>query len=157
MLCYTDGSCIKHKCGGWAFCAYSKNIVYNFSGSVADTTNQVMELTAMEQCLLFLSKRALGCKCITIHTDSKYVCNGLNTWIHSWMSNGWNNGKVMHKDIWQRAYKYLQCIRKKNHVSVKIVWVKAHTGLCRGNDNVDRLAKEAAKKVFIKYKTPAYV
>ena len=83
---YTDGSCIGNPGpGGWGvLLVYSKTKkeLYGFS---PETTNNIMELTAVIQSLKSI-KRKLP---IIITTDSNYVKDGITTWIKSWKVNNW--------------------------------------------------------------------
>ena len=97
---YTDGACRGNPGpGGWGVLlvyAEAKKELYGFS---ADTTNNIMELTAVIESLKSI-KRKLP---ITITTDSNYVKDGITTWIKSWKMNNWktaNKKKVKNKEIW---------------------------------------------------------
>ena len=40
---------------------------------------------------------------IKIYTDSKYLKDGIESWIHTWKKNNWktsNQKKVKNKDLW---------------------------------------------------------
>ena len=54
-------------------------------GGEAETTNNRMELTAVIEGLKSLKRR---CQ-VVICTDSQYVKNGMESWIHGWKKNGW--------------------------------------------------------------------
>jgi ribonuclease HI len=51
----------------------------------AETTNNRMELTAVIRALEALDAPSE----VDLHTDSQYVKNGIETWIHGWKRNGW--------------------------------------------------------------------
>ena len=77
---------------------------------------------------------------IEIFTDSKYVKNGINEWINTWILNNWKTSKkenVKNKDLWLELHKLNQSL------NVKWNWVKAHAGDPL-NEEVDMLAKKAA-------------
>jgi hypothetical protein len=44
-----------------------------------------MELTAVIRALEALKRPSD----VDLHTDSQYVKNGIETWIHAWKKNGW--------------------------------------------------------------------
>ena len=138
---YTDGSCLGNPGrGGWA--AISKD--FKLCGAQPNTTNNVMEMTAiikaLEQCVLLPEKY------VRIVTDSNYVKQGITSWIHNWKKNGWktsNGGDVKNKELWIQ----IDTLREK----VKIIewkWVKAHNGTPQ-NEAVDKLARECAKNLSV--------
>jgi ribonuclease HI len=135
---YTDGSCLKNPGnGGWgAILIYNKK-ERELSGSQADTTNNQMELKAVIEGIKAVKEK---CK-INLFTDSKYVQQGITSWIHNWIKNNWksaNKKPVKNKDLWQELYQESQ----KHDISWN--WVKAHNG-DEYNERVDTLAHNAAK------------
>ena len=83
---YTDGACKGNPgTGGWgALLRYGRHEKELFGGET-QTTNNRMELTAVIEGLKALNRRSR----IEIHTDSQYVKNGMESWIHGWKKNGW--------------------------------------------------------------------
>ena len=80
---------------------------------------------------------------IAIHTDSRYVMNGVQVWMPKWKANGWktsNKKPVANQDLWQE----LDDIISKHTVTWH--WVKGHAG-DRLNERCDQLARDAAKSV----------
>lgn len=137
---YTDGSCIGNPGpGGWAVYIPSLNIEL-FDGH-PNTTNNIMELTAMLKAFDWIYE----CKDFThfkIYTDSTYVRNGINSWMHTWLKNNWktsNNNDVKNKDLWIAIYGFLSKIKEKGYI-ITIQWVKAHSQDVH-NNYVDKLAK----------------
>ena len=135
MEIYTDGSCKKNPGpGGWAF--YIPSINYNQQGSVPETTNNRMELTAIIKALEYSNKN------VTIFTDSKYVQLGITEWIHKWKLNNWKTSKksdVKNKDLWT-------ILDELKNNSVFFEWVKGHS-LNESNRVVDLLAKDAVSNL----------
>jgi hypothetical protein len=73
---------------GWAFVAVQgEDALHEKAGSAAMTTNNQMELTAVIEGLRWAI--AQGQSKLEIHTDSQYVKNGITSWIHNWIKNGW--------------------------------------------------------------------
>lgn len=134
---YTDGSCLGNPgCGGWAA---KEEGLFEISGAAKQTTNNIMELTAvikgLEKCLEH------GLVDASVHTDSTYTKNGITTWIHNWKRNGWKTaaGKpVKNKDLWVRLDDLVQRFR-----TVEWHWVKAHAGNVH-NEWVDTEARRCA-------------
>jgi len=85
---FTDGACKGNPGpGGWgAVIRYGKH-EKEISGGDPDTTNNRMELSATIQALKILIE---PCE-VKLHTDSRYVIDGITKWIHGWQRNGWKN------------------------------------------------------------------
>jgi ribonuclease HI len=101
-----------------------------------DTTNNRMELQAAIEGLNAL-KRPME---IDLHTDSKYVMQGVTDWMPRWKANGWRTAArkpVMNQDLWQALDAALQRHRVTWH------WVKGHAGN-ELNERCDQLARAAA-------------
>ncbi len=136
---FTDGACSGNPGpGGWGVLLRTGEHERELSGGEADTTNQRMELKAAVETLKTLNK---PCR-ITIHSDSKYVVQGMTEWIHGWKKNGWKNANkkpVANQDLWQE----LDQASKKHEV--KWEWVKGHAGHPE-NERADDLARLAIPK-----------
>ena len=136
---YTDGSCLGNPGrGGWG--AISKD--FKLCGAQPNTTNNVMEMTAiikaLEQCLWMEKKH------VRIITDSNYVKNGITGWIHNWKKNGWktaNGADVKNKELRVKMDNLRQEL-----TMIEWKWVKAHNGNPQ-NEAVDKLARECAKNL----------
>lgn len=138
IIIYTDGGCSPNPGkGGWACILIDtvRDKRKELSGYESDTTNNKMELKAVIQAL-----SALKYKCeVILYTDSIYVKNGINQWIHSWKMKNWktSTGKpVKNKELWEE----LDSLRDK-HV-IEFEWVRGHSG-DENNERCDELVKEA--------------
>ncbi len=135
VIAYTDGACRGNPGpGGWGvFLQYGQHRK-EFSGGEAPTTNNRMELMAAISAL-----EALREPCnVTLHTDSKYVLQGLTEWLPGWKKRGWKTADkkpVKNQDLWER----LDAAAARHQVDWK--WVKGHAG-DPGNENADRLANQ---------------
>jgi ribonuclease HI len=134
---FTDGACKGNPGpGGWAALlrtgAHEKELV----GGAAHTTNNRMEMTAILEGL-----RALKQPCaVTIHTDSRYVIDGMTQWIFGWQKRGWLNAAkkpVINEDLWRAL------IEAARPHKVAWQWVKGHAGHPE-NERVDALASAEA-------------
>ena len=134
---YTDGACLGNPGpGGWAFIIkYNGGKIKEFSGSEKYTTNNKMELTAAIKAGKYFKKKII----INIYTDSKYLKDGITTWIKKWKINGWktsNKKKVKNSDLWKLLEEGI-----KDH-EIHWIWVKGHNENVF-NEKADMLAKKA--------------
>ena len=133
---YTDGACKGNPgIGGWGAILEYGNTKKEIKGYSIDTTNNIMELTAVIKALECLNRK---CK-IVITTDSNYVKNGITDWIKSWKNNGWKTAKkspVKNKELWIK----LDSLVANHDIDWK--WIKGHSGHPQ-NERADELANEA--------------
>ncbi|MDP4757279.1 MAG: ribonuclease HI [Sphingorhabdus sp.] len=137
---FTDGACKGNPGpGGWgAVIRYGKH-EKEISGGDPDTTNNRMELSATIQALKILIE---PCE-VKLHTDSRYVIDGITKWIHGWQRNGWKNASkqpVSNIDLWH------DLIEATARHQVEWIWVKGHNGHPE-NERADRLASDAAEAI----------
>jgi ribonuclease HI len=137
---YTDGACSGNPgIGGWGVVILipGDNPVY-LNGGSNNTTNNQMELTATIESLKYFKES----KQILIFTDSKYVMNGIETWIKNWKINGWKTASkkpVKNKDLWEKLDK--EIIRH----TIEWKWIKGHAGN-ENNEKADFLARRFIEK-----------
>jgi ribonuclease HI len=134
---FTDGGCSGNPGpGGWAFVAVQgEDALHEKAGSAAMTTNNQMELTAVIEGLRWAI--AQGQSKLEIHTDSQYVKNGITSWIHNWIKNGWKTAAkkpVKNQEYWIRLHELNQSL------TVDWRWVKGHAGH-KWNERCDQLVK----------------
>ena len=133
---YTDGACSGNPGkGGWAAVIIEDKNEKTISGSEPLTTNNRMELSAVINAL-----REVGSAELDIYTDSKYVKNGIESWIKNWKMNGWMTAAkqpVKNKDLWLE----LDTLVSKKEIEWK--WVKGHS-----NDHYNTIVDEAARKAI---------
>ena len=130
---HTDGACKGNPGpGGWGAILQASGKTKELCGGEPLTTNNRMELTAAIMALEALTR---PCK-IDLHTDSKYVMDGITSWIHGWKARGWKTADkkpVKNDDLWKR----LDVARARHEV--KWHWVKGHAGHAL-NERADQLA-----------------
>lgn len=102
---YTDGACSGNPGpGGWGAILMFGDTKKEISGGLDNTTNNVMELTAVIESLKILKR---PCK-VDLYSDSAYVVNAfLQKWIYGWIKKNWKtagNGPVKNKELWQELY-----------------------------------------------------
>ncbi len=133
---WTDGACSGNPGpGGWGAVLRYGDTEKELSGGEAATTNNRMELMAAIVALETL-KRPTSVK---LHTDSKYVMDGVTKWIYGWKKNGWQTADkkpVKNDDLWKR----LDAARARHDVAWK--WVKGHADDVM-NNRADELARGA--------------
>ena len=134
---FTDGACKGNPGpGGWGAVLRTGGHEKELSGHASATTNNRMELTAVIEAL-----SALKSPCeVALHTDSRYVIDGITKWIFGWQKNGWKNAAkkpVLNIDLWQA----LLIATRPHKISWR--WVKGHAGHPE-NERADKLASDAA-------------
>lgn len=137
---YTDGACSGNPGpGGWGAILMMGEIKKEISGGSANTTNNIMELTAAIEALKMLKR---PCR-VNLYSDSAYVVNAfVQKWIYGWIKKEWKtsgNEPVKNKELWQELYSFT-----KIH-DVKFIKVKGHADN-EFNNRCDELARmESAK------------
>jgi len=134
---YTDGACKGNPGrGGWgALLKWGDHEKELFGGEPA-TTNNRMELTAVIRALESLKRR---CE-VDLWTDSQYVKNGIQTWIHVWKRNGWKTADrkpVKNAELWRE----LDVLTARHEI--RWHWVRGHSDH-PGNERADALANRGA-------------
>lgn len=141
VVIYTDGACRGNPGpGGWGVSLRYNGQSKNLSGAEAETTNNRMELMAAIVALETLTR---SCK-VEIFTDSKYVLNGVTSWMHDWKKRGWKTAAkkpVKNVELWQRLD------AATNAHQIEWSWVKGHSG-DEGNEAADALANQAIDEML---------
>ena len=130
---YTDGACRGNPGpGGWGALLIAGKHEKTLHGGEPETTNNRMELTAAIEALNALT----GPRKVVLHTDSKYVMDGINKWMPNWKERGWKTSAkkpVKNQDLWQA----LDEATGRHEIDWR--WVKGHNGN-PGNEKADELA-----------------
>lgn len=141
---YTDGSCKGNgkveNVGGW--CAVlgftdTKGLLTQktVTGHEANTTNNRMELLAVIGGLAALKESCV----VEIHTDSKYVKDGITVYLAKWQANGWRTSKkqaVKNQDLW------VKLLAEITRHTLTWAWIKGHSGNLK-HDQADAFASAA--------------
>lgn len=97
----------------------------------------------MEMLATIAGLRELKRSChVILTTDSQYVKQGVEQWMHRWKQNGWRTSArkaVKNKDLWQ------QLDEEVNRHKVEWKWIKGHSGH-KQNERCDELARDAATR-----------
>lgn len=139
VIIYTDGACSGNPGpGGWGAVLIYNGKQKEISGARRDTTNNIMEMTAVIEALKLLKEDCI----VKLHSDSAYVVNAFNQgWIYNWKKNNWKTaGKdpVKNQELWEEMYRLTQ-----KH-KVEFIKVKGHSDN-ELNNRCDFLATSAIK------------
>ena len=130
---FTDGACMGNPgVGGWGALLRVNGKEKEMCGGEAHTTNNRMELMGAIAALEALKR---PCR-VHLHTDSKYVQQGITEWIVGWKQRGWKTAAkqaVKNEDLWRR----LDTAATLHQI--EWLWVKGHAGHIE-NERADELA-----------------
>ena len=141
VIIYTDGACSGNPGpGGWAAVLIYGEHKKEIYGGNRNTTNNIMELTAIVEGL-----KALKQECeVEVYSDSAYSVNSFNQgWIYNWIKKGWktaDGNDVKNKELWQELYS----LTKKHKVT--FIKVKGHSDV-ELNNRCDELARRAISEL----------
>ena len=137
VIIYTDGACSGNPGpGGYGAILMYENNKKEISGGSKQTTNNIMEITAVVEALKLLK---FACD-VDVYSDSSYVVNAIEKkWIEKWQRNGLKTSSkepVKNKELWEE----LDLLIKKHNV--KFIKVKGHSDN-KYNNRCDELARNA--------------
>ena len=136
---FTDGACSGNPGpGGYGIVMKFGPHVKEKAGGEKQTTNNRMEMMA---CIVALESLKEPCA-VNLTTDSKYVKDGIQKWIHNWKKNGWKTSAkkpMKNQDLWIRLDAQMSIHQVTWH------WVKGHAGHPE-NERADELARNAVPK-----------
>jgi ribonuclease HI len=148
LALYSDGGCRNNPGpGAFAFLIQTHNGEVLAEGSEYEslTTNNKLELSGplkgLEELLDLLPAQGrdpLLTK-VKVITDSKYVVDGMKSWVEGWKARGWkkaDNKAPENLELWQELDKIRQ-----RFMQVEWAWVKGHAGHPQ-NEYCDRRANE---------------
>ena len=139
VLVWTDGACQRNPGpGGWAaLVCWEDGVTEEHSGGLAHTTNNIMEMTAAVEGLRTVPPGSRVC----VVTDSRYLHDGMTSWIHGWKRKGWKTAggePVKNREVWLALEAEVA-----RHLTVRWHWVRGHVGT-QLNERADELAVAAA-------------
>ena len=142
VFIYTDGACSGNPGpGGWGAILFYEDNKKEIYGNNPNTTNNIMELTAVIEALKLLK---VECE-VELYSDSAYVVNAFDKgWIYNWKKNNWRtSGKddVKNRELWEE----LDALTQKH--KVKFIKVKGHSDN-EFNYRCDFLATNAIKELI---------
>ena len=133
---YTDGACSGNPgIGGWGVVILiDDNKPIHLHGGMNHTTNNQMEMNAIIQALKYFDDPIS----FTLYTDSKYVKDGIQSWIINWKNKGWKTASkkpVKNKELW------IELDSQISRHTINWQWVKGHSSN-KHNEQADYLAKK---------------
>lgn len=147
---WCDGACKGNPGkGGWGVHIKIRNnwydklkpefLEYDLYGGENNTTNNIMEMTAVIKAAEWLTLFHYNKDKVTFYTDSAYIYNCYKEkWYIKWIQNDWNtsnNTPVKNKELWE---KLIIIFEQPNFHFEK---VEGHAGI-EGNEIADKLANE---------------
>lgn len=131
---YTDGACSgnqnENNIGGWGCILEYGEAQKELHGGLVNTTNNVMELSALIAGLSALKEKGLN---IRVFADSSYLINCFKEeWYVKWQQNGWKtSGKkdVENRELWEKLIELmdgqkLSFFLIKGHLNLKAAQTK---------------------------------
>lgn len=120
----------------------SDGVVQRFDlwGSEPDTTNNRMALRSVIDTFGALSRKGNKLS-VRFTTDSRYIVDGMTSWVRGWMARGWRRkeGAVENVELWQAAVESIAAHE------CQWAWVKGHAGHPQ-NEYANHLATRAAAR-----------
>lgn len=145
IIIYCDGGCRgnqeDHNIGGWGAVLQYGGRSKELHGGAADTTNNIMELTAAIRSLETLKTEHIP---VSFYIDSAYVVNGMNSWVAGWVKKGWKTASgqtVKNKELWMRLNELAG-----RQQAITFNKVKGHHGVTL-NERADELANQAMDEI----------
>lgn len=146
---FSDGAC-RGNPGPGAYALLIQNklgeVVLKSSGVEMPTTNNKMEMQGVIRGLhgLFEKFQEDGMSGshlpVFVYSDSKYVIDGITTWVPGWKNRGWkkaDNKEPENLDLWKELDQL-----KSAFQHIEFIWVKGHAGHPQ-NEACDKMANMA--------------
>ncbi len=102
------------------------------------TTNNRMALRSVIEAFREISRRSNSYR-VLFTSDSKYIVEGMNSWVGSWIERGWKRkgGAIENLELWKEA------VASVSQHEVQWRWVRGHNGQPQ-NEYANFLATRAA-------------
>jgi len=144
IVVFTDGASKGNPGpGGWGVILVRPDgHVTELGGAAVMTTNNRMELTGAIEALARLTATSGP---VSIYTDSTYVIQGIQGWVHGWKRRGWKTaagGDVLNRELWERLD---GLAASRGPRGIRWHYVRGHVGV-PGNERVDEIADSFATR-----------
>lgn len=146
---YADESCLGNGKAGrtpggagglveWRHPKSGELLRWDFWVSEPDTTNNRMALRSVIEAFYGLSRKGRTFS-VVFTTDSRYIVDGMTSWVRGWMARGWTRktGPIENLELWQDAVESLGDHERAWR------WVRGHAGHPQ-NEYANFLATRAA-------------
>ena len=142
IILYTDGASRGNPGpGGWGTIIMGGQKVIELAGAQDPATNNQMELEAVIQGLRYIQDHDMEGS-VALHADSRYVLNGIESWLDGWVKKGWVT--MAKKPVENRAqWEQLLSLRDYFGKRLQLIKVDGHSGHLY-NDRCDELAVQTA-------------
>lgn len=145
---FTDGSSRGNPGpGGWAAIIRTEKDVFELGGREDHTTNNRMELMAAIEALACVVSKKLAGGPVLVQSDSKYVIQGITSWVFGWKRNGWitaGKKEVGNRDLWEKLSALTTSVSGQVG-AIEWKYVEGHAGH-PGNERCDEIATSCADK-----------
>lgn len=137
IFIWTDGACRGNgqlnNIGTWAYKLQLNDKIKTNAKAVKNTTNNIMELSAVIEALKALKPAACNYP-IEVYSDSQYVVMGINSWIKGWVARNWQD--VKNVELWKELLEL-----KSKFPNISFNWVRGHLNNS-GNIEMDELCNK---------------
>lgn len=145
IVVFTDGASKGNPGpGGWGVVVVTPDgHVTELGGGAPLTTNNKMELTGAIRALAHLQHTPGA---LAVHTDSTYVIQGIEQWVHNWRRRGWKTATgsdVLNRDLWEALW---DLVAARGARTIAWHYVRGHVGI-PGNERVDTIADAFATQM----------
>lgn len=128
---FSDGACRGNPGpGSWGFMVQNRNgeVVAEGSGINDHTTNNKMEMDGAIAAIdsVLESNPLSNSLNLSIYTDSKYIVDGMKSWVLGWKKRGWKKADKKppeNLERWKKLDSY-----KSMFNQLEFFWVKGHSG-----------------------------
>ncbi|WP_417335187.1 ribonuclease HI [Halobacteriovorax marinus] len=142
---FSDGACRGNPGpGAWGMVGQDSSgaVLFKGSGVETNTTNNRMEMIGALEAMKSLKGHGINLSesKVFLYSDSKYVVDGMKSWVSGWKSRGWKKAdkKIPENvDLWKELDTIASCFE-----NIQYLWVKGHAGHPQ-NELCDQLANEA--------------
>ncbi len=138
IVIFSDGACSGNPGpGGWGavLLFLTEDHALELGGGERETTNNRMELQAAIAALKAVIEKPGR---IALHSDSKYVIDGITQWVPGWKARDWRKADkkpVLNRDLWEE----LDAVASMLGARLSFHYVAGHSGH-PGNDRADAIA-----------------
>lgn len=145
IIIYTDGASSGNPGpGGFGAIVLRGAELAELGGRENNTTNNRMELKAAIEALKSLDVKEIKKEnTIDIFCDSKYVIQGITSWVKGWQNNNWKTSTksdVLNKDLW------IELVEVTQNKNINWRLLKGHAGIL-GNERCDEIATSFSKNI----------